>query len=506
MLPKPSAALIAHSAGMRVLAGVISTSLAFALTGCSTPQRQSAVEVPAEFTTATATETASKMELDVAWWDSYGDPVLTALITRAARENRDLRMAAERVRIARAGVTISRSAMLPNLSAVAGASKLDNNYSSGVNQASPEMERAYAGLSVSWELDLTGRLRAGAAAAAADAQASEDHARGVRLLVLTDVASHYFTLTGAMHQLDTVKAIVASQQETLRQVTARQRAGLASPFDVERARTEASRAQAALPPLETLVALTRHRLAVLIGSQPAAATTLTPWSGVVTAPEVRSGQPAALLERRPDLLAFRAQLEAANWRRQQAVSEWFPRLFVSALFGRDNVEVNGLDLGSARFGNVAGLLAMPLFDWGRTRSINEIAESAQTEALLRYEDAIVRALEDVENGLVALRDERDRAQMLQSAAGSAEAALKHAQSLYARGQIDLLPLLDAQRARLAVQVSANDSHTQLMLNSVQLFKALGGGWQAFEPAATTQAAAPHTATPQPPISTTEESS
>jgi outer membrane protein, multidrug efflux system len=466
-------------ASMRLIAAAVSAWLALVLTGCATPRLHSTVDVPTQFTAAQATESES----EVAWWESYSDPVLTGLIERAARENRDIRMATSRVRAARAGETISRSALLPNIGAVAGASRLDNDYSGIARQAAPETRTAQGGLSVAWEVDLTGRLRAGAAAAAAEAQASEEQARGVRLLVLADVAGNYFTLVGAMRQLDTVRAIAATQDETLRLVSARRSVGLASPFDVERARTDASRAHAAIPPLETLVAVSRHRLAVLTGSQPSAAAALVPWNGAVSVPEVRPGQPAALLERRPDLLALRARLEAANWRRQQAAAEWFPRLFVSALFGRESLEVNGVNLGSARFANAAGLLEMPILDWGRTRSINEIAESAQSEALLRYEDGIVRALEDVENGLVALRDERQRVHILESAAASAEAALKHAQSLYRRGQIDLLPLLDAQRARLAVQVSANDSQTQLLLDSVQLFKALGGGWQAFEPPA-----------------------
>jgi outer membrane protein TolC len=125
---------------------------------------------------------------------------------------------------------------------------------------------------------------------------------------------------------------------------------------------------------------------------------------------------------------------------------------------------------------------MPLFNAGRTRSINEISEANQKEAVLRYEDGIVRALEDVENSLVTLGQERQRSQDLQTAAKSAEAALGRAQSLYDRGQVDLLPLLDAQRARLSVRMGANDSRTQLLLDSVQLYKALGGGWQAFEPA------------------------
>jgi multidrug efflux system outer membrane protein len=127
---------------------------------------------------------------------------------------------------------------------------------------------------------------------------------------------------------------------------------------------------------------------------------------------------------------------------------------------------------------------MPLFNAGRTQAINDIAESEQSAAVLRYEDAIVRALEDVENALVTLGAERHRARSLQSASESAEAALGRAQSLYNRGQIDLLPLLDAQRARLAARLGANDSSTQLLLDSVRLYKALGGGWQAFEPTPT----------------------
>lgn len=502
MTPTVSNISVARPTAMRLIAVAVSTALVLAFTGCATPRLQSTVDVPAQFTAASATATVTEPE--VAWWHSYGDPVLTDLVVLAAHENRDIRMAAQRVRAARAGETISRSALLPNISAVANASRFDNSFGSSASQAAPESQSASAGLSVSWEVDLTGRLRAGAAAAAAEAAASEDQARGVRLLVLADVASNYFTLVGAMRQLDTVRAIAAAQDETLRLVTARERAGLASAFDVERARTEASRAQAAIPPLETLVAVSRHRLAVLIGLQPSAAAALAPSEGPVTVPEVQPGQPAEILERRPDLLALRSQLEAANWRRQQAAAEWFPRLFVSALFGRENLEVNGMDLGSARFANVAGLLAMPILDWGRTRSVNEIAESAQLEAQLRYEDAIVRALEDVENGLVALKNERDRAQVLTIAAASAEAAFNHAQSLYKRGQVDLLPLLDAQRARLVVQVSANDSQTQLLLDSVTLFKALGGGWQAFEPNASD--AAKRQTAPQVPTSTNKESS
>jgi NodT family efflux transporter outer membrane factor (OMF) lipoprotein len=457
----------------------LAAAVALVFTGCSTPVSKPAVEVPAQF----AASTAADMEPEAAWWEAFHDPVLSDLVRRAAIGNRDVRIAAERLQAARAGVTVSRSFLMPSVSAVGAAGDRSSGYGDAVKQALPDSKSASAGFDVSWEIDLSGRLRAGAAAAAADALAAEHGVRGVRLLVMTDVASNYFTLVGALRQLDTLRAISAAHDETLRLVKARLRAGLATPFDVERAQTEAESARAQIPPLETVAAVSRHRIAVLIGDQAFHAARIEPWRGDMLVPQAQPGQPATLLQRRPDVLALMAQLDAANARRQQAAAEWFPRLFLDASFGRQNVELNSIALGSARFTNVAGLLAMPIFNAGRTRALNEAAESGQREAVLRAEDGIVRALEDVENALVALSSERQRSSSLEAAAASAEAALGRAQSLYDRGQIDLLPLLDAQRSRLAVRLGANDSSTRLLLDSVQLYKALGGGWQVFEPAA-----------------------
>ena len=467
----------------RDIAAKLAASLAFALVGCATPVLKPSVDVPPRFAAAATTD----VDIEAAWWDSYGDPVLSDLVRRAARENRDVKIAAERVRAARSGETISRSWLFPSVGIQGAGFDHRTGYDSATKQTVPEAANTkgwQAGVDVSWEIDIAGRLRAGAAAAAADTRAAEHTARGVRLLAISDVATNYFMLVGALRQLDTVRAISAAQDETLRLVTARQRVGLATPFDVERAQTEASRARAAIPPLETLAAVSRHRIAILIGDQAFNASSIAVSRSDIAVPTPHAGQPAALLERRPDLLAAKAQLDAANARRQQAMAEWFPRLILGAVFGGEGMSVNGIALGAAHFSNVAALLAMPIFNAGRTQAINDVAESGQKEAVLRYEDAIVRALEDVENALVALDDERQRAQLLQSAAASGDAALGRAQSLYDRGQIDLLPLLDAQRVRLSVRVGANDANTQALLDIVQLYKALGGGWEVFEPSPT----------------------
>ena len=462
-------------------ASVLAASLALALAGCATPVLKPALDVPARFAAASA----SADEPADAWWEGFKDPALSDLIRRAAQQNRDVKIALERVRAARAGETVSRSWLFPSVSVQGAGFDHRTGYDSATKRVVSEAADTkgwQGGLAVSWEIDLAGRLRAGAAAAAADTLAAEDMARGVRLLVVTDVATNYFTLVGALRQLDTVRAISAAQDETLRLVTARERAGLATPFDVERAQTEASRARAAIPPLETLAAVSRHRIAVLIGDQAFNAASIAPSHADITVPAARPGQPADLLQRRPDLLAAQAQLDAANARRQQAMAEWFPRLFLGAVFGRESVSVNGIGTRRRAFHQRRRAARDADLQRGthagdqrhrRERSEAKPCCATRTPLCARSRTSRTRSSRSTTNG--------NARKLLQSAAASADAALGRAQSLYDRGQIDLLPLLDAQRARLTVRVSANDGNTQLLLDSVQLYKALGGGWQVFEP-------------------------
>ena len=462
---------------LRLTTLTIAVSAMLVAAGCATPSLHPKIDVPPRFAQAPSPEEAP----EAAWWDGYKDPVLAALIRKAAYENRDVKIAAERVRAARAGEKISRSWLFPQIGASAGGFDLKNGYDSQRQQVFPELKSGSASVDVSWEVDISGRLRAGAAASKAETLATEDAARGVRLLVLTDVATNYFTLVGALRQLDTMRAISAAQDETLRLVKARERAGLATAFDVERAQTDASRAHAAIPPLETIAATSRHRIAVLIGDQAFNASSIVAYSGDTVVPATRAGQPAELLQRRPDVLAAQAQLEAANARRQQAAAEWFPRLFLGAAFGRESVSVNGASLGAARYTNAAALLAMPIFNAGRTQAINDMAESAQKEAAIRYEAAMVSALEDVENALVTLGSER-AARAIDAHLGRMPPSRRSAmRARSTSADRSTCCRCSTRNARSSPHASAPTTATPSCFSTASSStRRSGGGWQVFE--------------------------
>ena len=192
---------VSFTAVMRPAAPLaVAVASALTLVACATPVAKPSVEVHGQFAAASPENkdaTSSDSEPEAAWWQRFGDRVLSDLIRRAAYENRDVRIAAERVRAARAGQTISRSSLFPSLSVVGGRTDQRTNYGAPIREKLPDVKAAGAGADVSWEIDLSGRLRAGAAAAAADTRAAEHGMRGVRLLVLTDVASNYFVLVGS---------------------------------------------------------------------------------------------------------------------------------------------------------------------------------------------------------------------------------------------------------------------------------------------------------------------
>jgi len=421
---------------------------------------------------------------DLQWWQQFGDEQLAHLVKRTAVANHDIRIAVERARQARAGTVATESRLFPSLDVTASRSDSRTGLPTMVKQSMPDTKATRAGVDVAWEIDLFGGTRAAASAAEKDAAAATFGVSGAQLIAASEVARQYFIWHGARQRLEILESLLQTQRDTERLTRSRYREGMASEFDVARAAGEAYTMEASLPQLRTLMAVTESRIAVLAGSD---ASTPVPelhtavdqfhWT-TPTAP--LTGQPADLLRRRPDLLAAEQRLSAESSRLAEAKSNRFPKIFLSALFGTQKLTLNDtLSLPASRYSNVVAAFVLPLFNAGRIQAGIDAQSARERESLLSYEQSILGAIEDVENSLAALAGERQRGDSLTDAATERERAVAHASSLFREGQIDLLQYLDVQRARLATELALAESNAQRAITYVQLYKALGGGWEVL---------------------------
>lgn len=422
---------------------------------------------------------------DALWWRRFGDPALSALIERALAANLDIRLAALRVEEARAGTRAADSRTAPSVALNASASDQRSGLPNVVKRNSPDVRAYRASVDLSWELDVFGAARAGADAARLDAEAAAHGVDAARLLVSSEVARQYFIREGARARLQRVQALLQTQADTERLTRNREAAGQASRFDVSQAAGDTASLAAQLPALRALIATTEHQLAVLLGQSATAGVDGLGNAAPAALPELpplAAGQPAQLLTRRPDLQAAERQMDAASARLRESRADLLPKFFLAALFGGQDLRVNGLDLSPARYSNVALAFSMPIFNAGRLQAAVDRQSARERSAALAYEQRVLGAVQEVESSLVVLTEERARRAALSQAEAQRRTGLRHAESLYREGEIGLLPLLDAQRGLISAELAALDSRTQLLLGAVQLFKAMGGGWQV-EPAA-----------------------
>lgn len=449
------------------------------LSACSAPPVQPPVppvSLAAAFTQGRPAQ-AEGAAPDAAWWAGWGDPALTALVEEALAANQDVAIALQRVNQARAGVEAQGSRLWPTVGVQASASRSESGLPAPVKQGMPDTRALRAGIDVAWEIDLAGGVRAARDAAQADAGAATAGVEGARLLVASEVARQYFVLRSANERLRIVQALAKAQRETAGRVGSRLREGLASAFDLDRANAEADAFDAQVPPLQVLAGTSQTRLAVLLGRNPSVRVIDTgqpfAWPAVR---EIGSGQPSELLKRRPDLIAAEARVAAETLRESEARAQWWPKLFLSALAGRQDLQLNALDLAPVRFSNVALAFAAPVFNAGRIDAGVRAQSARAREALLAWQKSVLVAVQEVEDSLLVRTEEARRAAALAGTVDHRRRSLQRAQSLHREGQADVLVLLDVQRSVLASELALADSRLQQALAEVQLYKALGGGF------------------------------
>jgi multidrug efflux system outer membrane protein len=464
-----------RKAAARMALQAASGVLALALCGCgSMMARQVApidIDVPAAWSAADVSVAGGTTSL-AQWWMRFDDPLLGRLVVEALQANTSVQSAQAALRQARALRDVSAAALWP---AVGGAATARRGAAGGRTTGSSFA----AGLDASWELDIFGANRSALDASEASARASAASLGDVRVSIVAEVALDYIALRGAQTRLSIADDNLASQLETLQLTQWREQAGLVSSLEVEQARSAAEQTRAQLPTLRSLIGQTSHALAVLTGQPPAALSAVLAAPGPVLRVDagLALSLPAETLRQRPDVRAAEDQLRAALARVAQADAALAPNFHIGGSVGLAALTLGTLTSGSAVVGAVLAGVSMPVFDAGALRAQVRAQEAALDQARAAYEAAVLTALKDVEDALVALRGARERLSTLQRAADAAGNAALLARQRYSSGLIDFQTVLDTQRTQLSTQDSVVGASSELSANHVRLYKALGGGWR-----------------------------
>jgi multidrug efflux system outer membrane protein len=458
------------------------TLLALTAAGCALGPRYKRPDVPvpdAHRGAPTVADAAASLA-DRDWQTLFDDPVLTSLVTTALQQNFDLRIAAERVQQARAIARIRRSDRFPTIGASAGVTTTGASREGATPvPAGADRDVTYgeAGIQLGWELDVWGRLRSQETAAVARYLASEEARRAVVTILVGDVMERYLALRALDLELDIAKRTSEAATEGLRLTRARQERGIGNNLDVRQAEQLLYIARGQVAAAERAIAQQEHALSLLLGRAPGDIDRGRPLEALVAPPEVPAGLPSSLLERRPDIRQVEQELIAANAEIGAARAEYFPRISLTGLLGVQSRSLSGIVTSGAGLWSAGLGAAAPIFNAGRTGANVRYAESVQRELVVRYQQAIHVALRDVADALAGYRktaDQRTEQQQLVEALG---ASARLSRQRYEGGVDNYLQVLDAQRNLFQGELDLARLRQQELASIVQLYRALGGGWQ-----------------------------
>ncbi len=411
------------------------------------------------------------------WWRQLGDPQLEQLIDTALINASDLRSAQAKLRQSRATRDLAVANLYPSIGISVGATRSRSGVEAG-GSGHPQTLYA-AGFDASWEPSIFGGLRDAATGAEADAAAMAATLESTRASLAAEVALEYVTLRASQQRLAIARANVASQAETLQIAEWRALAGLVTALDVAQARTSLEQTRASIPALENSRAAAENRLAVLAGRAPGSLRDmLQETRPLPVAPDaIAVGIPADTLRQRPDVQAAELTLKAEIARTAEREADRYPTLTLSGSLGWKAFSLSALGGGDGLVRSLAASLATTLFDGGRIRSQIAVQNAVQEQALIAWEKSVLTALEDVENAMSAYATGRDRTEARRRAAESAATAAELARAQYQAGLADFQNVLETERTLLAAQDNLASAEADVLTAVIQLYKALGGGWQ-----------------------------
>ncbi len=428
-------------------------------------------------------KTAEAPPLDQ-WWTGFKDPALTAIVEKALSQNLDLAASLARVQQARAVARHAGAKLLPTGEATASASPFHQSLEGplgSIAKHSPGYDRDLvlydAGVGASWEADLSGGLHRDVENADALSQAAEAEHAGVRVSVAADAADAYLQIRGFQARLAFANAQITADNHLLDLVKLRQRRGVATDREVAQADALTAQARALVPPLRIGLEAQLNRLDVLLGVQPGTyAKELAVAADIPGIPAVDPADPADLLRRRPDVIAAERRLAASNARIGSAMSEYYPKLSLSALLGFESLSSQQFLTSAAFQPQATAGLRWRLFDFGKVDAEVDQAKGANAEALAQYRASVLRATEDVEDALTRLVQSAEQTRELTRETASLTRARDTAEEAYRGGAVSLIDVLDSDRQLLIAQDDLARVRADTARSAVSSYRALGGGW------------------------------
>jgi len=456
------------------------------LAGCAMGPNyhRAAISAPDSFRAAPSTTANNSESLgDVKWWEVFKDEKLQALEREALAQNYDLRDAAARVEAASAALGLTRSNQFPNLGANADIATIRASRNGATPLPAsfvPSQNRTFGAATLSllsFELDIWGRLRRSTEAARANLLSAEENRKAVMTTLVSEVAAAYFSLRELDYQLEISQRTLATRHESLELIRNRQLGGVATLLELRQAEQLVYTAAETIPALQQAIEQTENQISLLLGRNPGDVARGLSLTEQQMPPDVPAGLPSALLERRPDIRASEQILIAANAQIGVAKAAYFPQISLTGFLGGQDSQLSNLFGGSSGVWNFTPQATQPIFTAGRLKSNVQLSQALRNTALIQYEKTIQTAFTEVSSALIAHQRARESRVQQELLVGALQDRTRLAYIRYRGGVDTLLNALDSDRDLFQAELALSQIRLNELNSVVQLYKALGGGWQ-----------------------------
>jgi multidrug efflux system outer membrane protein len=433
-----------------------------------------AIEVPDNWQTGLSENlpAATDKGIYTKWWESFNDPILSDLITRAVSNNLSIKEAVTRITEARARRGIAAADEYPSVSSSASATK---SHTSGVSNKSYQM-----GIDSSWEIDLFGGIKRSVEASDADIESANESLKDVIISLTAEVALNYVQLRLYQSQLDVTLSNLKSQEETNEIVTWRYQAGLVTELDLQNSESTLEQTRSLLPDLQSNIAQAQHKIAVLLGVNPGALK--QELSKAMPIPvlkdEIKTGIPADILRQRPDLRKAERDLAAQTARIGVAVSDLYPKITLSGSIQVQSPSTGSLLSSDSLSSSIGPSISWQVFRAGAIKQNIEIQSTLADRLLIQYKALVLSALEEVEDAMSSCLYDQMKRESLKKAVNAASRSLELSRMQYSSGLVDFQVLLESERTLLSLQDQLTQNEGQITIDYISLYKALGGGWSS----------------------------